>query len=305
MVTGQNRRVLVVGAGTMGQQIALQCAMHGCHVKLYDIAAHMLGVATDRVKQYTVELITKGQLTQEEANGLLTRIRTTDNPREAGADVDLLSESVPEDRKIKARVFAQYNQLCPSYTIFTTNTSTFIPSQIAKATGRPTQFAAFHFHLPVWDANIVDIMPHPGTSQETTRWLHDFARSIGQIPILIRKENHAYIFNCTLHGMLRPALVLAANGVASVGDIDRAWMGVTKMPIGPFGLLDLIGIDLVYHIVRRQVKWIFFMPQARRLMSFLQRYVNQGHLGIKSGKGFYTYPNPAFRQSGFIEGKSS
>jgi len=189
------RRVLIVGAGTMGQQISLQCAMHGYYVTLYDIAPEVLETATSQLKLYTTQFVTEGRLTQEEATDTLARITRTNDPKDAGVGADLLSESVPEHTKLKCEVFAQFNQLCPPHTIFTTNTSTLLSSKFAKVSGRPSQFAALHFHQLVWEANVVDIMPYSGTSQETMELLHAFAKRIGQIPIMLKKRSMKGIIN--------------------------------------------------------------------------------------------------------------
>lgn len=161
------RCVLIVGAGTMGQQIGLQCAMHGYEVVVYDIAPEALEVAHAQIKAYAAHLLNQTRLTRSEADATLARINFTTKPEDA-ARADLLSESVPEDPGLKAKVFAQFNKICPPQTVFTTNTSTLIPSMYAEATGRPGQFAALHFHTYVWDSNVVDIMPHPVHPQK--RW---------------------------------------------------------------------------------------------------------------------------------------
>ncbi len=228
---------------------------------------------------------------------------TASDAQEAASEVDLVSESVPEDPKLKGEVLARFDKLCPARTVFTTNTSTLVPSQFSEATGRPSQFAAFHFHLPVWVANVVDIMPHPGTSEETVALLQDFARRIGQIPIVLQKEHGGYVLNTTLSALLREAQTMAASGVASVEDIDRAWMGVMKTSIGPFGIMDLIGIDTVWRITDYWAKKAFWMRELRRNAGFLKGYVDEGHLGQKSGRGFYDYPDPAFAQPGFVQGE--
>jgi 3-hydroxybutyryl-CoA dehydrogenase len=295
--------VLIVGAGTMGQQIGLQCARCGYNVVLYDIAPHILETAMAQVKAYAAQLVTAEQLTQEEAGATLARITTTTNPQEAAAEADLISESVPEDPKLKRKVFAQFNELCPPRTIFTTNTSTLLPSTFAEATGRPAQFAALHFHQPVWECNVVDVMPHPGTSEETVALLQDFAKRIGQIPILLKKESNGYVFNAMLSALLRAALELAVNDVASVEDVDRAFMGVMKTPVGPFGIMDLVGLDTIWDITNYWAKRAFFARQLRKNANFLKEHVDQGHCGVKSGRGFYTYPDPAFQQPGFVEGE--
>jgi len=159
-------RIFIIGSGTMGQQIGLQCAMHAYDVILYDIAPEALQTASAQIKTYAAGLVSQNRLTQSEAEAALARIRFSSNLQDASG-ADLVSESVPEDPALKAKVFAQFNQICPPHTIFTTNTSTLIPSMFAEATGRPGQFAALHFHSFVWDSNVVDIMPHPGTSPET------------------------------------------------------------------------------------------------------------------------------------------
>jgi len=185
---------------------------------------------------------------RQAAEKAVARIAATIDETEAAHEADLLSESIPEDPTLKKKVFVRFNELCPNRTIFTTNTSMLIPSVIAEATGRPDRFLAFHFHQPVWVGNVADIMPHPGTATKIVTLVRDFARSINQIPMVLRKENHGYIFNAMYSSLNRAAIALVANGIASVHDVDRAWMGIMKMPIGPLGMLDNVGLDTVLHI---------------------------------------------------------
>jgi 3-hydroxybutyryl-CoA dehydrogenase len=282
------RRVLVVGGGTMGRQISLQCATHGYDVSLYDIAPEALEAATVDFGAFADHLVTWGRLTREDADAALARIATTTDAGEAAADSDIVSESIPEDPALKGRVFAQFNGLCPERTVFTTNTSDLLPSMFAEATGRPDRFAAFHFHQHVWESNVVDIMPHPGTSPETVELLRAFAARIGQIPIVLSRESPGYVFNAMLNGLLSAAMNLAAGGVATVEDIDLAWTGVTKMIVGPFGILDVIGLDLACHITE-SIAEASGDPGIRAQAEFLRGYVDRGCLGIKSGRGFYEY----------------
>lgn len=298
------RRVLVIGAGTMGRQIAMQCAMFGYHVVIYDAQPGVFEGALAEIDGTLRYLVGQGHLPTDQAQAALARIVTSDDPAAAAQGVDLVSESVPEDPQLKGRIFGQFHALCPPRTVFTTNTSTLVPSQFAAATGRPAQFAALHFHSPVWLSNVVDIMPHPGTAAETIAMLEAFARRIGQIPIVLHKENHSFVFNNMLNAIIREALTLAANEVTSIENIDRAWMGVMKMPIGPFGIIDQIGIDTVYHITAYWAGRLTFDQQLRANAGFLKPYVDQGWLGKKSGRGFYTYPQPAFEQPGFVEGRN-
>jgi 3-hydroxybutyryl-CoA dehydrogenase len=297
------RNVLIIGAGTMGQEIGLQCAMYGYNVTLYDIKPEMLKTAIARQKGYLDEIVRGGYMNDEQADATLARITTTADPAKAAAEADFVSESVPENPELKGKVFAQFNALCPPRTIFTTNTSSLIPSMFAEATGRPDRFAAFHFHLDVWVSNVVDVMPHPGTSKETVELLMAFAKRIGQIPILTEKESYSYILNAMLNQVNGTALGLVVDGVASFENVDRAWIGVMKMPIGPFGIMDKVGLDTVYDITQYWAK-VLQDPALQKRSDFIKKeYLDKGHLGVKSGRGFYTYPDPAFARPDFLTGE--
>lgn len=295
------KHVLVIGAGTMGQQIGLQCAMHGFNVTIYDIDQNILDNALKQINIFAGELTTSGRLNAADAEAALARIATSTDPAEAASHADIVSESIPEDPALKRDVFQLFNTHCPAHTIFTTNTSSLVPSMIADATGRPALFAALHFHQPVWSANLVDVMPHPGTSPDTVTQVENFARQIGQIPIVLNKENHGYVFNAMYNALNGAAISLAARGVASVEDIDRAWMTVMKTPVGPMGLLDVVGLETVWHITNHWAN-VSNDPELKASAAFLKTYVDQGWLGVKTGRGFYSYPDPAYAQPGFLEG---
>lgn len=297
------RRVLVIGAGTMGRQITMQCAMFGYDVVMYDTQPGIFEGALTEIDGTLRYLVRQGHLPEAQVDVTLARITTTAVAAVAAQGIDLVSESVPEDPQLKGRIFAQFHPLCPPHTIFTTNTSTLVPSQFAAATGRPAQLAALHFHSPVWLSNVVDVMPHRGTAPETMAVLEQFAWRIGQIPIVLHKENHGFVFNNMLSAVNREAMTLAANQVATVEDVDRAWMGIMKMPIGPFGIMDQVGLDTVYDITAYWASRLTFDQQLRTNAEFLKPYVEKGWLGKKSGRGFYSYPHPAFEQPGFVEGR--
>jgi 3-hydroxybutyryl-CoA dehydrogenase len=195
-----------------------------------------------------------------------------------------------------------FNKLCPERTIFTTNTSTLVPSMFAEATGRPEKFAAFHFH-DVRTSKIVDIMPHPGTYPETTKLIHDLAEKMKQIPILISRENEGYVFNTMLSSLFNTALTLAEQKVASIEDIDRSWMGVMHTFIGPFGVMDQVGLNTVWTVTEYQAKRRND-PQLKANADFVKRYVDEGLLGAKTRKGFYSYPDPGYLKPGFVSGKT-
>lgn len=290
------KTVLIIGSGTMGQQIGFLCALHGLRVHMYDAKEEALSTAQERIKKLAQWF--------EKHNGanplsVLSLIQYFSNSQEAAVSVDFVSESVPEDPKLKATVFATFNVLCPKHAIFTTNTSSLVPSQIAAATGRPDKFLAFHFH-DVKTTKIVDIMPHPQTSQKAIQVTIAFAKKLGQIPIVLKKENNGYVFNTMLMTLLSSALTLAANDVADIYDIDKSFMGVMGTAIGPFGIIDSIGLDTVYKVT---TYWADLLndKQGKKNAAFLQQYIEKGYLGIKTNQGFYTYPHPEFSKLYFLQ----
>lgn len=295
------KNVLIVGAGTMGQQIGLQFAMHGSSVIMYDIKEEFLIKAMGKIKKIASGFIAYGQLTQEKADAAMARIKTTMDMAEAAKNADLVSESVPEDPELKGRIFSRLNTLCPAHTIFTTNTSTLMPSMFAQATGRPEKFLAFHFH-DIRMTTLVDVMPHPGTLPEIVELVREFAERAGLMPIVLKKENSGYVFNYMLSALFSAAQALGSRDVASVEDIDRAWMHVTRMLMGPFGIMDSVGLDTVWKITDYWAKKL----KDRQMLSnaeFMKKYVDRGELGQKTGKGFYKYPNPEFASPDFLKGK--
>ncbi len=295
------KKVLIIGAGTMGRQISIPCALAGCDVVVYDIKQEAVDKALATIPKFMKAMIEWKTITEEQAADAMKRITGTTDAAAAAKDCDFVSESVPEDPALKGKIFAQFNGLCPERAVFTTNTSTLLPSMFAEQTGRPDRFLAFHFH-DVRITTVVDIMPHPGTSPGTVALVKGFAERMGQLPIVMTKESHGYVFNAMISALFFSAQTLAANGVAAVDDIDRAWMGVTHMVFGPFGMMDSVGIDTVWHITdfwARKKK----DPQAIRNADFLKKYVDEGTLGQKTRRGFYEYPNPAYARPGFLKGE--
>lgn len=300
------KKVLILGAGTMGQQIGFVCAMHGYTVKFYDITDDILQTSLKRIEKLGSSFfVPSGRITMEQLAKIMARISATSDPAAAARDTDIISESVPEDPQIKANVFAQFHGLCPERTIFTTNTSLLMPSTFAKATGRQEKLVALHFH-DVRTSNVVDVMPHPETDPAVTKLVREFAVSIGQTPIMLHKENNGYVFNAMLSSICTAALTLVTSGVASIEDVDRAWMGVMRMPIGPFGMMDQMGLKTVWHV---NDYWArnpqdVSANQMRANADFLKEYVEKGELGAKTKKGFYSYPLPSYTHKDFLTGEA-
>ncbi|WP_457551585.1 3-hydroxyacyl-CoA dehydrogenase [Desulfobacula sp.] len=292
--------ILILGAGTMGRQIGLICAAAGFDVCMYDLFDPALEQAKKRVAKLAGRLVKKNRIEEKKVTAGLSRIRYTSDPESAGKSADLISESVPEDPALKRKVFAQFNKICLDHAIFTTNSSTLLPSMLADATGRPDRFVALHFH-DCSITNVVDVMPHPGTSVKTLETILAFCRDIDQYPIELKKEQHGYVFNTMLTELLGSALGLASKQVASPEDIDRAWMGIMKTLVGPFGIMDSVGLEAVYRITDYWAQKIDD-PKRKANAAYLKILVDKGALGVKTGKGFYEYPNPSFLKPDFMTG---
>jgi 3-hydroxybutyryl-CoA dehydrogenase len=296
------KRILILGSGTMGRQIGFLCALHGYQVMLYDNSRQALDEALHSIERLSSRSAARGTIGPEQPEKIRSLISSTTDASEAAEEADLISESLPENPLLKGEVFAQFNKLCPERTIFTTNTSTLVPSMFADQTGRPEKFLALHFH-DVRTTKVVDVMPHPGTSPEAVELVCGFARRLHQVVIMVKREHSGYVFNTMLSGLFQSALTLASTEVASVEDIDRAWMGVMGTPVGPFGIMDQVGISTVWTIVDYWAKQTGDV-QTLANATFLKRFVESGLLGAKTQKGFYDYPKPSYRDPEFVSGSA-
>lgn len=287
--------VLILGSGVLGLRIGLQSALSGFSTTIYDISQKALVNAEAIQNKILAGLIKTGRITTSDKALAKKRISWTTDPELAAENPDFISESVTEELELKKKVWHQFGQLCPPHTVFTTNTSFLLPSRFAEDTGRPGRFCAFHFH-DVFKANVVDIMPHPGTETWVVALLRELGYKLHQTPVMMKKESPGYVFNAMLMAVLGAAGVLVTHDIATIEDVDRSWMGNFKTESGPFGIIDSIGLDTAWHIIkdRKDAKSI-------RFAALLKSYIDKDRLGLKSGEGFYTYPNPVFLREDFIE----
>ncbi|MFC3881458.1 3-hydroxyacyl-CoA dehydrogenase [Algoriphagus namhaensis] len=288
------QNVCILGAGTLGSRVALQSAISGYQVNVYDITQKALDGSFETMKKILNQLQKANAITEDEAVASLSRILFTLDPEKAIANADLVNESVTEEPDIKKKVWKQFGALAPEKTILTTNTSYMLASMFAEDSGRPNKFCAFHFH-DVFYSRVVDIMPHPGTDPELIPILEKFGRSINQVPVLVKKENHGYIFNSMLLALIGAAGKLLTNEVAEVEAIDKSWMVNFHMPMGPFGILDSIGLDTAWHVTHNRPD-----KASQAFAALLKGYIDQGKLGEKTGEGFYTYPKPRYKDPDFV-----
>ena len=194
-------------------------------------------------------------------------------------------EAVPENLELKKKVWAQIGEAAPSDTLLCTNSSTLLPSDIAEATGHPERFLALHFANEVWRNNTGEVMGHAGTDPAAVQAVLQFAEEIGMVPIHIQKEQAGYILNTLLVPFLTAASHLWVNDIAQAEDIDRTWRTATGSPLGPFQILDHVGMETYY-----QINMNAGTEESQRVAERVKReFIDQGHMGRSSGQGFYTY----------------
>ncbi|MCD8909590.1 3-hydroxyacyl-CoA dehydrogenase [Staphylococcus gallinarum] len=286
------KNVTVIGAGVLGSQVAFQAAFHGYDVTIYDINDE--AVAAGKAKLHKlVGIYGEYFKNVEQAEQSLDRLSLTSDLTAAVADADLMIESVPEIKEIKIDFYKEVAKVAPEKTIFASNSSTMIPSDFKEFTGRPEKFLALHFANEVWKNNTAEVMGHADTDKKYEEELLDFAEKIGMLPIHVKKEQPGYIVNSLLVPLFQAAEILYTNGVGEIEDIDRSWMVATGAPVGPFGMLDIVGLTTAYNVAKMSS---LNSPQMAKVAEMLKAYVDEGKLGTATGEGFYKYPNPAYRE---------
>jgi len=295
----QIRKIAVIGTGTLGTQIAVQAAHFGCQVAAYDADKESFARSHKDLKSVFDKASTPPLFTPELWEEEARKVRLCDEMGDAVKDAELVVEAVPEDIELKRKVFSQIDQLAPRDALLATNSSSIPISKIESATNRPEKCLNLHFYFPVLGTNIVDVMGGTKTTEEVLERGKAWVRSIGCIPLTVKKELLGFCFNRVWRAVKREVLHMWANGYVDFRDIDRGWMVFTGMPQGPFGLMDNVGLDVVYDI--EMVYYNESKDPKDRPPRALKEKIQRGELGRKTGKGFYTYPNPEYERSDFIK----
>ena len=280
--------VLIVGAGWNGRQIAAQCVAHGVRTYLTDNREETMEASMRWIAEHVASMVAE-QKWPTESSLRCREMLSAVEPSELGrVDVDLSIECVHEQISAKRRVLRDLSETLAASTLIASNSSYFTPSMLNKFVQHPQRFAHLHFHSPVWTATVVDIVPGPEASPDVTERLRKFALQIGQTPIVQTVENPGYIFNWILQAMLKSSLELVERQVATPEDIEMSWKKITGMQVGPFGMMDLIGIDLI-HQVLSNARWLGDYDETQKLIDVLQPWLDRGELGVKTGQGFFDY----------------
>lgn len=276
----------VVGAGTMGSQIAAQSALHGLDVVLVDEDAARLREAVANNRRLLARRVAKGTLTEPEVETSLGRVETSRDPASL-APCELVVEAVFEDLGVKREVFAELAEVCSPVAILVTNSSTFPIASLFDDLPYPERSANLHFFHPVLVMKLVEVMRGPETSDATVGALLRFAERIGRESVVIERAVSGLVVNRILAAIKREALWLAAEGYALPADIDRAIKLGLNHPMGPFELTDFSGLDVFLGIMRQ--RYAESGDEGWKPPRLLEEKVEAGHLGRKAGRGFYEY----------------
>ncbi len=295
------KNLTVFGAGVLGRQVAWQAAFHGIKVTVYDIDPKVLNVAKEKHIEIADYFRAVRGASEEETKKALNLLSYIPDMAEAVKDADIISESVPEVLEIKKDFYRKLAKTAPEKTIFTTNSSTMLPSQFAAETGRPEKFLAMHFANPVWEANIAEIMGHPGTDKAVFEEVTAFSKSMGMVPVPLLKEQPGYVINTLLSPFLAAAADLYFNGVADYKTIDKTWMISTGARSGPFGIMDLVGMQTLYNVMLLMAKKSGRPGPMKRAQAIKTQFIDKGKMGMSSGEGFYKYPHPEFSSPDFLK----
>ncbi|MEM0302250.1 MAG: 3-hydroxyacyl-CoA dehydrogenase NAD-binding domain-containing protein [Archaeoglobaceae archaeon] len=283
-VKSRIKKVAVLGAGLMGHGIAEVCAMAGYEVKMRDIKQEFLDKGMNMIRDSLQKMEAKGKL-KEPANTILARIKPVLSLEEAVKDADLIIEAIPEVFELKVQTFQECDKLAKPDCIITSNTSTMSITELSKATNRQDKFAGLHFFNPVVLMRLVEVIRGEKTSEDVMKLLVDFVKSIGKVPVRVEKDVPGFIANRVVAPSSVLLLGIIEKGVATPEEVD-AKMKSMGQPMGPFELMDYVGIDTQYHVLKYYEKTV--SPDYKP-PEFLEKMVKEGKLGAKTGKGWYDW----------------
>jgi 3-hydroxybutyryl-CoA dehydrogenase len=278
-------RVGIVGFGQMGSGIAQVCAAAGLDVLAREVDQKFIERGYSRIDASLARVVKAGKLSDEDAKKTRARIRGTTALSDF-KDRDLVIEAVVEVMDAKKQVFEELDRVCPAATIFASNTSSLTIIEIAAATKRPDRFAGLHFFNPPVVMQLVEVVKAITTSDATVETLREFVTRIGHTPVVC-KDTPGFIVNRLMMPIMLEAIRALEQGVASPEDIDKAVKLGLRHPMGPLELIDYTGLDINLHVANTFFEE--FRDPAWAPPQLLKRMVLAGHLGVKTGKGFYEY----------------
>ena len=311
------KNIVIMGGGILGSQIAFQTAFCDYNVTVWlrsEGSIERTKAKLELVKNSYIDAINlmampegksfnnwcRGIADVDNFNkdelinkvmGLSDKIKLELDMKKALEDADLVIESMAEDFEAKKDLYLKMAPLLPEKTIVVTNSSTMLPSKLAKYTGRPDKFLALHFANSIWKNNTAEVMVQPKTEEKYFNEVMEFAKSIRMIALPLKKEKSGYLLNSMLIPLLFSGMDLYVNGVSDFESIDKAWLLGTGAPKGPFQILDTVGLETAYNIVEMYLKVPSFLApyNFKGMAKVLKEYIDAGKLGKASGEGFYKY----------------
>ena len=281
------KNIAVIGAGNMGHQIALLCALHGYKTTCTDVQEDVVKKAETFANSYLPGRVKKGKLTQEQADQARANLSFTGDLKETVKDADYVIEAVLEVLDVKRKVFADLDQMSPPHAILATNSSYIVSSRIADVTRRPDKVLNLHFFNPALVMKLVEVVQGPHVSDETAQISLALCERLEKVGVHLKKEVEGFLLNRIIRAIAREAFWLLEMGVASFEDIDKAQVYGAGHPMGAFRLMDLTGLDLAY--IRSMEKFRETGdPADLPPPSLVERYM-RGDYGEKAGKGWYDY----------------
>ncbi len=292
-------KVAVLGLGVLGAQIAAQSAASGYEVFGYDPDEGVFKHSIDACLAVDHSKVRPSPVDVGRWPEAAEKVKIRSSLAEAVAEADLVIEAVPEKLELKLEVWREIDRAAPPRAILATNSSSLPVSKLEGATGRPERCLNIHFYRPDLGQTMADVMGGSKTTPEVLEAGREFVRSLGLIPLKVQKELLGFCFNRVWRAIKRETLYMWAGGYVDFRDVDRAWMIFTGNSWGPFSLMDAVGLDVVWDI-----EMVYYNeskdpkdhpPQA------LKEMIEAGKLGVKTGQGFYTYPDPEYLRPDFLE----
>jgi len=285
------RTVAVIGAGTMGRGIAHAAALGGYRTILEDLLPSALRKAEDEIRTNLGKAVNLGKVSSVDAEAALARLEYAGNIEEAAREADLVIEAAPEEMESKIEIFTLLDKICRPPTILASNTSSLSITEVASVTYRARQCLGMHFFNPVHKMKLLEIVRALETDEDTVAVAREVGRRMGKEVVVI-KESPGFITS-RINAMIgNEAFYLLQEGIASPQDIDKALKLGLNHPMGPFELVDLVGLDTRLHILEYLHR---SLGEKYRPAPLLVQYVKAGRLGRKSGRGVYEYPDEKAR----------